>query len=183
MESSHKKSIEEYWHELKTKELPHAAPFNRPIFDQTLRTFKQMTGLTKLDFVIDCLDKDIESSSFRNFLQSFSGREDAFYFADGYTTVNITLIAAQLLAYHGQEACENYLADVDAALKDVIIEHIEDVVTKIRTEPTGCSATEYLRQKFTAITDSDYFDRGVMAAHDTFIAYSKVFEKYASATA
>jgi len=183
MESSHKKSIEEYWHELKTKELPHASPFNRPVFDQTLRIFKQIAGLTKLDFVIHCLDKYIESNSFRDFLQSISGREDAFYFVDGYTSVIITFIAAHLLAYHGQEECVNYLADIDVALKDVIFEHIEDVVKKIRTEPTGSSATEYLKQMFTAITDSDYFDRGIITAHDTFIAYLRVFEKYVNVTA
>ncbi len=178
MGSTLKISIEEYWQELRMKELPHVVPFNRPVFDQTLQTVKQMAGLSKLDFVIDCLDKDVESSSFRSFLQSLSTREDTFYFADGYTTVTITMIAAQLLAYHGQEACNNYLADVGEPLQGLILEHIENIAKQIQSEPTGYSAIEYLKQQFTAITDSDYFDRGILAAHDTFIAYSKVLDKY-----
>ena len=183
MDKYHGQSNEAYWQELKAKQFPHAMPFNRLVFNAVVKNFRENQGLTKLDFVLDCLDKDAESSSFEHFLRSFTPPDGISDFADGYTSVIVTLISAQLLALYGIGAVEKYLDDVDDVLRVLVTENIHQAARAMKTDPSGSQAAMSLMEKLTTSSNREYFVDAVRSAYDTFMSYSAIFDKFVDVSA
>lgn len=179
-----KRSIEDYWRELRSQELTHGFPFSRDTFRKIL------TDVTENEYpVAEAIVKHtspgsgIEPPEFLRLMTEQYHRqpyrEDAKAFSDGYWRLTGLVQLGFTLAVEGPEGTEAIMRQIsyEPGYERFLRDNMYFAAAQIMEDPSGRTAMIRCANKMIE-TSGTYFADGVQVARDTFIAYSKAYEGF-----
>jgi hypothetical protein len=178
-----KTQIEDYWRELNRQWLTHAFPFSRDTFQRIITDITE-NQFTSAEAIVKHIAEGsgIEPPEFtRLVVERFQGklyREDALEFLDGYGKLTMLLQIGFMLAVEGPLATEEIMRQNPSPRNPFLRENMNQAASIIREDPTGRKMMTLMVDRMTRTSKRNYFNEGVLTAHDTFMAYSKLAEEF-----